>query len=98
MIGNFFHLPNHRRFSMPFRYYDPEKEEMQNREDRIKKELGIHEKKTFDKNYRPNIHGQFRRAMGNSSKTASNAKRRSNTRLITLIVVLSIAAYLFLKF
>lgn len=98
MIGKFFHIPNHRRFSIPYRYYDPEKEEMQEREDRIKKELGIHEKKEFDKNYRPNIRGQFRRAMGESSKTAAEARNRSNTRLITLIIVLSIAAYLFFKF
>ncbi|WP_321288971.1 hypothetical protein [uncultured Sunxiuqinia sp.] len=98
MIGKFFHMPNHRRFSIPYRYYDPEKEEMQEREDRIKKELGIHEKKEFDSNYRANIRGQFRRAMGESSKTSSDARRNYNTRLITFVIVLSIAVYLFFKF
>lgn len=98
MIGKFFHLPSHRRFNIPYRYYDPEKEEMQDREDRIKKELGIYEKKEFDKNYRANIRGQFRRGLGSTSKTAAEARSRSNTRLITLIIVLSIAAYLFFKF
>ena len=50
MIGNFFHLPKRKEFNIPYRYYDPEKEEMQNREDRIKKEMGIHEKKEYDEN------------------------------------------------
>ncbi|MGQ7870551.1 hypothetical protein [Sunxiuqinia sp. sy24] len=98
MIGSFFHSPKHRRFSMPFRYYNPEKEEMQDREDRIKKELGIHEKKGTDSDYRPNIRGQFRRAMNHSSKTASGERRRSNTRLLLLIVIISLAAYLLFKF
>lgn len=98
MIGSFFHLPKHRRFSMPFRYYNPEKEEMQEREDRIKKELGIHEKKETGENYRPNIKGQFRRSMNHSSKSASDSRRRSNTRLLLLIVIISIAAYLLFKF
>jgi hypothetical protein len=98
MIGKMFHLPKNRRFNIPYRYYDPEKEEMKEREDRIKKELGIQENKEFDKNYRPNIRGQFRHAMGISSKTASEARSRSNGRLIMLIIVLSVAAYLFFKF
>jgi len=98
MIGNFFHLPKHKRFNIPFRYHDPEKEEMQIREDRIKKEMGIHEKKEFDPNFRANIRGQFRQAMGNASKTAEDARRKSNTRLIMLIVILSLAVYLILKF
>lgn len=98
MIGKFFHLPKRKQFNIPFRYYNPEQEEMQNREDRIKKELGIHEKKEFDPNYRPNIRGQFRRTMGESSKTAGDARYKSNTRLITFIVILTIAVYLFFKF
>ncbi|TDO05094.1 hypothetical protein [Sunxiuqinia elliptica] len=98
MIGKFFHLPNHRRFNIPYRYFNPEKEEMEERESRIKKEMGIHEKKESDENYRPNIRGQFRRSMGDSSKTASDARKSSNTRLIMLIAILSLAVYLFFKF
>ena len=98
MIGKFFHMPNHRQFNIPYRYYDPAKEEMQEREERIKMEMGIHEKKEFDENYRPNIRGQFRRAMGQSSKSNADARYKSNSRLITFIVVLAIAAYLIFKF
>lgn len=98
MIGKFFHTPKSRQFNIPYRYYNPEKEEMQNREDRIKMELGIHEKKEWDSKHRPNIRGQFRRAMGTYSKTAEDARKSSNIRLIILIVILSLAVFLILKF
>ena len=98
MIGKFFHTPKRRQFHIPYRYHDPEKEEMREREERIKMEMGIHEKKEYDENYRPNIRGQFRRGMGDASKTAQDARRRSNTRLIILIVILSLAVFLVLKF
>lgn len=98
MIGKFFHTPKRKQFNIPYRYYDPEKEEMQEREERIKMEMGIHEKKTFDKNYRPNIKGQFRQVMGEASKTAQQARNRSNTRLIMFIIILGLAFYLILKF
>ena len=98
MVGKFFHTPNARRFNMTCRYYDQEKEEMNNREDRIKSELGLNKNKEFNPNYRPNIRGQFRNSMGMNSKSASDARKRSNTRLIFLIIVLSLAFFLILKF
>lgn len=98
MIGKFFHTPRARNFNIPYRFYDPAKEEMQDREERIKQELGIHEKKEYNENYRPNIRGQFRQAMGRSSKSNSDARYKSNTRLISLIIILAIAAYLIFKF
>lgn len=99
MIGKFFHTPKARRFEITTRYYDPEKEEMKDREDRIKKELGIEEeKKPIDPNYRANLHGQFRRGMGDMSKTVADERRKMNTRLIILILILSLAFYLMFKF
>lgn len=98
MIGRFFHTPKARRFHITTRYYDPAKEEMKDREDRIKAELGISEKKEITANYRPNIRGQFRKSMGGLSKTDEEARRRSNTRLIFLIIILSLAFYLIFKF
>ncbi|HKJ40580.1 MAG TPA: hypothetical protein VKA27_00750 [Sunxiuqinia sp.] len=98
MIGKFFHTPKARNFNIPYRFHDPQKEEMKDREERIKMELGMHEKKEFDANYRANLHGQFRRSMGAHSKSTTDARYKSNTRLITLIIVLAIAAYLIFKF
>lgn len=96
MIGKFFHTPRAKQFNIPPRYHDPEKEEREDRERRIKEELGIKEERIDDgKPYRPNIKGQFRHSLGRSSKTAEDAKRSSNTRLIILIIILSLVIYLF---
>lgn len=96
MIGKFFHTPKARRFNIPYRFYDPDKEAMQEREERIKKELGIGEKKAWDPNYRPNIRGQFRRSM--SSAGSGDAQKRSATRLILLIIILGVVFYFLLNF
>ncbi len=98
MIGKFFHTPKARRFNITTRFYDPEKEEMKDREDRIKAELGLNEKKGWDAGHRANIRGQFRSSMGDFSKSAEEARKRSNTRLIILICILTLAVYLVLKF
>lgn len=94
MIGKFFHTPKNKQFGIPFRYYDPEKEEMDAREQRIKRELGIQEEKEFNPNYKASLKGSFRSTMGDFSKSANDARRRSNTRLIFLIVILAFVFYL----
>ncbi|MEL7586789.1 MAG: hypothetical protein AAGU19_08745 [Prolixibacteraceae bacterium] len=96
MTGKFFHIPKARKFQIPYRFYDPDKEAMQEREERIKKELGIDEKKPTDPNYRPNIRGQFRRSL--KSTNSRDAQKSSATRLILLIVILGLVFYLLLKF
>ena len=98
MIGNFFHTPRAKRFNITTRYYDPAKDEMKEREERIKTELGLNEKKEWDANHRANIRGQFRRNMGEFSKTAEDARKKQNTRLIFLILILALAFYLVFKF
>ncbi|WP_372774857.1 hypothetical protein [Mangrovibacterium sp.] len=98
MIGKFFHTPKSRRFNITTRYYDPDKEKMENREERIKAELGLNEKKDWDPKRRANIRGQFRQSMGSGSKTAEDARKKSNTRLIFLVLILTLAVYLILKF
>lgn len=93
MIGKFFHTPKSKQFHIPYRYYDPEKEEMKDREQRIKKELGIKDEGSQDENYRATLKGSFRSAM-DRSKTEKDARRSSNTRLIWLIMILSVVFYL----
>ena len=94
MIGKFFHTPKSKKFNIPYRYYNPDKEEMEAREQRIKRELGIHEEKEFDAGYRASLKGSFRNAMGDHSKSVQDARRRSNTRLIFLILILAFVFYL----
>mgnify|MGYP000922270384 CR=1 FL=1 len=98
MIGKFFYKPKPRKFDIPYRFYDPDKEAMKEREERIKSELGLSEKKEWgDPRYRPNIRGQFRRSM-KASRTMENAQKKSTIRLILLIVILGMIFYLLLKF
>lgn len=98
MIGKFFHLPKNKQFNVPYRYYNPDKEEMADRKVRMKSELGMSDKNEVSENYRPNIKGQFRRTTGNVSKSVSEAKRRSNIRLMIIIAVLCLIVYLIIEF
>ena len=96
MIGRFFYLPGTKKFNITPRFYDPDKEERDDREQRIKEELGIVDEKEDDgKPYKPNIRGQFRMAGGGHSKTTENARKSSNRRLIILILILVLIFYLF---
>lgn len=95
MIGKFFYTPTAKKFHITPRFYDPDKEEREERERRIKEELGIkEEKKNNNGSYRPNIRGQFRRAQEGFSRSSEKARKASNTRLIILIVILSLIFYL----
>ncbi|HKI87957.1 MAG TPA: hypothetical protein VKA38_02945 [Draconibacterium sp.] len=96
MIGKFFHTPAAKQFHITPRFYDPDKEEREDRERRIKQELGIVDDKVDDRRpYRPNIRGQFRSAQGWQAKSSERARRTSNTRLIILILILCLIFYLF---
>ena len=96
MIGRFFYTPGAKKFHITPRFHDPDQEEREVREQRIKDELGIVEEKIDDgKPYRPNIRGQFRRAQGWQAKSSDKARRSSNTRLIILILILTFLFYLF---
>ena len=96
MIGRFFHTPPTKKFHITPRFYDPDKDERDERERRIKEELGIFdEKKNDDRPYRPNVKGQFRRAQEGFTRTSEKARRASNTRLIILILILTLIFYLF---
>ena len=96
MIGKFFYIPKSKRFSITPRFYDPDQEERDARERRIKEELGIRDENNGDgKPYRPNVKGQFRNSGTWQAKSGAEARRASNTRLIILIFILALIAYLF---
>lgn len=98
MIGRFFHTPQAKKFHITPRFYDPDKEEREERERRIKDELGIVDEiknSNNSKPYRPNIKGQFRTMQAGRSKSTEKARKSSNTRLIILILILTLIFYLF---
>lgn len=95
MIGKFFHTPRTKQFKVRPRFYDPDKEERDERERRIKEELGIVEEKVDDgKPFRSSIKGQFRDGDG-WAKSSSSARKSQNKRLIFLILILALVFYLF---
>jgi len=94
-MGNFFNKPEHKRFHLTPRFWDPDKEEREEREKRIKAELGI---KEDDDSYIPNIKGKFTSQLKDKYKSARSDRRKSTVRLFfILIILLLIAFYLVYK-
>lgn len=95
MIGKFFHIPKPKAFNITTRYYDAEKEQLDEQIKRVKEEMGIAEEKGDDgKPYHPDIKGRFRASMDAKSKTVAQARKSSNTKLIILILIFVLIAYL----
>ena len=87
-LPSLFKTPKYRKFDYNPRYYDPVKEEVEERVQRIKREMGEGEADSE----RPRKSAiRFRR------DTQSKTTKQSNHRLIIIIIVLSIVAYLLLK-
>ncbi|MCK5134594.1 MAG: hypothetical protein KAR19_02305 [Bacteroidales bacterium] len=88
-IPRFIKLPEYKRFSYSPRYWDPEKEKREERARKIKQEMGI------DMPSAPSrttiTRGSFRQAR---RKTKVKAGRSSNIRLLIILAVLFLLAYL----
>ena len=90
-IPRFFKIPRHRQFNYQPLYYDPEKEEREERNREIKRELGIKDEK--DSEYRPTIRRGSMKAYFKGNK---RAQRNSNLRLVLIIIFLLFLAYFLL--
>jgi hypothetical protein len=97
MALKFFSLPKPRQFDFKPRYYDPDKEEREERERRIREELGLvsgQPARGDQEGYRPHIRGQFRKAMQRSSRISPDAIRQSNRRILIIIGILILLLYM----
>ncbi len=92
----FLHLPKNKQFNMGTRFYDPQKEAMKEREDRIRREMGEPGSEGTG-HFGSGIKGQFRSSVNRNSKTVSDARRKSNMRLLYIIIILSLVFYILLK-
>ncbi len=88
-IPRFIKLPGYKRFEYSPRYWDPEKEERQDRIRQIKAEMGIDI--PSDPNRSTIKRGSFRQAR---QKTKIKATRNSNIRLVVILAVLFFLAYI----
>lgn len=86
-----FSLPKPRGFNYTPRYYNEQKEEMKEREIRVKKELGI---KDENEVFVSSIRGQFQRAR---TRKVSQNKKSSIRFLMILFILLLIAYYVFYR-
>jgi hypothetical protein len=95
MIGRLFKVSKPKPFKYKPRYYDPVREEQEERERRIKAELGIVDDQDPYSHYAARIKGQFLKAGGKRNKITDAARRKSNNRLLVLILILALIFYLF---
>lgn len=94
MALKFFHTPKNRQFNFKPRYYDEQKEDLENRIEQIKRELGQNDPNNDKKTYTSNIKGRMKGTL----RRTRNTQQKSNIRLILIIIVLSLVAYyVFLK-
>jgi Flp pilus assembly protein TadB len=85
--------PGHQRFSFEPRFYDPQKEEMKEREKRIKQELENKKNKTIE-GYQSRIQGSFHSARKRSSASSADLKAAVFRIVILLFLVVSLISYL----
>jgi len=88
MAISFIKLPRHKRFEYTPRYWDPEKEEREERVRQIKREMGI--EVPSDPTRTTIRRGSFRQRQ----KQKVKATRASNIRLIVILAALFIISYL----
>lgn len=88
MAIRIFHIPKNKKFSYKPRFYDEQKEDLENRIEQIKREMGKSDNKG-DKPYTPNIKGRMR---GNSRRSQED-RQKSNMRLIFIFIILALIAY-----
>jgi hypothetical protein len=92
-LPRFIKLPGHKQFNYSPRYWDPEKEERDARIRQIKQEMGV--EVPSDPNRSTIKRGSFRQVR---QKAKVKANRSSNLRLVVILAVLLMLAYvLFLK-
>ncbi|WP_372754814.1 hypothetical protein [Labilibaculum sp.] len=90
---SFFNKPEHKRFNIQPRYWDPAKEEREDRERRIRAEMGL---KDENEQYIPNIKGRMKSELRHGKFDSNGARNKSNIRLLLIFVLLSFAAYIYL--
>ncbi len=89
-LSSFFKKPEHKRFNIQPRYWDPVKEEHNERENRIKAELGM----TDDNGqYIPRVKGQMKRSLRHNNADVKQSNKKSNIRLVLIVIILLIIAY-----
>jgi hypothetical protein len=89
MKFTFFKIPIHRQFHYSPLYFDEAKEEREERERRIRKELGISPVEgEKESSYSDRIRGKMNRRIKTNFEVTRKAKKTSNLRLLAILIAL----------
>ncbi len=91
MKFTFIKVARHRTFHHTPIYYDEAKEEREERARRIKEELGI--ESVDDRSTEERIRGKMKRKIATHFDVVRKEKRKSNLRLVAILIGLTIAFY-----
>nr|WP_321450092.1 hypothetical protein [uncultured Carboxylicivirga sp.] len=90
MKFTFTKVARHRVFQHDPIYYDEKKEQREERERRVREELGLLTDEEKDKGYADRIKGGMRRRMKSHYEVSRSAKRNSNIRLVVILIILMV--------
>ena len=82
-----------RQFSIPYRYYDPEQERRDEREQRIRHELEMEQIAKDPSSYRSAIKGSFR-AHRKSVALGKGSENNRTVKIILIVFILSMLGYM----
>jgi hypothetical protein len=90
----FIKLPQHRKFNIEPIYYDPAKEERKERERNIRIELGLKPlEEEGEGQFRDRVRGKMSRRIKGHFEVTRNARKKSNLRLIIILIALMALFY-----
>lgn len=85
-----FDKPKYKRFNIIPRFWDPEQEEREERERRVKEKLGLSQD---DDKYIPNIKGKFKKELHERIGSHQATRNKSTVRLFFILIILFLIAY-----
>ena len=92
-FASFFNKPEHKKFNIQPRYWDPAKDEREDREKRIKGELGL---RSENETYTPNIKGRMKSQLNHGRFDSKGTRNKSNIRLLVIFILLLFVAYIYI--
>ena len=93
-LPGLFKKARYQRFHIEPRYYDPIKEDIENRTSRIKAEMGMSDADVIDPGYRSRIEGSFRKNMKHA--TGNGVDQTILLRLLIMVIlVFMIGGYVY---
>jgi len=91
-LPSLFKLPPNKIFKFKTRYYDADKEELEDRVERAKRDAGVTGAVNKEGVYVPNIKGQMQHYM-KRRPSMQKERNKSNFRMVIIAVILGLIAY-----